>query len=176
MPRIVLIDETDISQDYRFIVIAVPFRKRAIPIYWKIYRKDAFDKMVYPNHNVLVQEFCYQFIKQFESALPNVKRPILVFDRGFARARYLMKPLMETGIEFVIRVCKNVCFYHKGNRIKLETLKDTNAYPDISYHNTEKLKLNLYVLRDTNHKEPFISYQNSLRNTHSILPINSGGG
>ncbi len=44
-----------------------------------------------------------------------------------------MKPLMETGIEFVIHVCKNVYFYHKGNRIKLETLKDTNAYPDISY-------------------------------------------
>ena len=167
--RILLIDETDILKDYRVIVVAVPFRKRAIPIYWKIYAKDAFDKMVYPSHNVLVQEFCYQFSKQFENALPNVKRPVLVFDRGFARARYLMKPLMEADIAFVIRVCKNVCFYHKGNRIKLETLKDTNAYPDISYHNTEKLKLNLYVFRDTNHKEPLYLVSNSLRNTQLYL-------
>ncbi len=75
--RILLIDETDILKEYRVIVVAVPFRKRAIPIYWKIYAKDAFDKRGYPSHNVLVQEFGYQFIKQFENALPNVKRPIL---------------------------------------------------------------------------------------------------
>ena len=67
----------------------VPFRKRAIPIYWKIYEKDAFKRMVYPSYNVLVQEFCDQFIKQFETAFPNVRKPIFVFDRGFARARYL---------------------------------------------------------------------------------------
>ena len=169
VPRIVLVDETDILRDYRVIVIAVPFRKRAIPIYWKIYKKDAFDKMVYPSHNVLVQEFCCRFIKQFETALPNVRKPVLVFDRGFARARYLMKPLMENGIEFVIRVCKNTCFYDNGQRIKLQTLKNTEAYSHISYHNTEKLKLNLLVFRDANHKEPLYLVSNSLQNTQLYL-------
>ncbi len=41
VPRTLLVDETDILRDYRSIVIAVPFRKRAIPIYWKLYKKDA---------------------------------------------------------------------------------------------------------------------------------------
>ena len=169
VPRILLVDETDILKNYRIIVIAVPFRKRAIPIYWKIYRKDAFDKVEYPSHNVLVQEFCCQFIVQFETALPNVCKPVLVFDRGFARARYLMKPLMEMGIEFVIRVCKNTCFYDKGQRIKLETLKDTTAYPNIFYHGTEKLKLNLFVFRDADHKEPLYLVSNSLKNAELYL-------
>ena len=66
VPRILLVDETDILKNYRIIVIAVPFRKLAISIYWKIYEKDAFKRMVYPSHNVLVQEFCSQFIKQFD--------------------------------------------------------------------------------------------------------------
>ena len=169
VPRIMLVDETDILKNYRIIVIAVPFRKRAIPIYWKIYRKDAFDKVEYLSHNVLVQEFCCQFIMQFETALPNVRKPVLVFDRGFARARYLMKPLMEMSIEFVIRVCKNTCFYDKGQRIKLETLKDTAAYPNIFYHGTEKLKLNLLVFRDAAHKEPLYLVSNSLKNTELYL-------
>ncbi|RKU24557.1 hypothetical protein C6497_08855, partial [Candidatus Poribacteria bacterium] len=68
--RILLVDETDILQDYRVIVIAAPFRKRAIPIYWQIYRKDSFDKMVFRSHNVLVQEFCKAFVQQFEKTLP----------------------------------------------------------------------------------------------------------
>ncbi len=169
VPRIVLVDETDILEHYRVIVMAVPFRKRAIPIYWKIYRKDAFDKMVYRSHNALVQEFCCEFIKHFENALPNVRRPILVFDRGFARAKYLMKPFMEAGIEFVIRVCPRTCFYHNSQRIKLETLQKIGAYPGISYHSTEKLKLNLYVFKDARHKEPLYLVSNSLRNTQLYL-------
>ena len=168
-PRFMLVDETDILQNYRIIVIAVPFRKRAIPIYWEIYEKDAFDKMVYPSHNVLVQEFCCQFIQQFETTLPNVRKPIFVFDRGFARARYLIKPLMKSGIKFVIRVCKNASFYDKGQRIKLETLKNTVSYPNISYHSTEKLKLNLLVFRDEDHKEPLYLVSNSLQNSQLYL-------
>lgn len=169
VPRIMLVDETDILQNYRIIVIAVPFRKRAIPIYWEIYEKDAFDKMVYPSHNVLVQEFCCQFIQQFETTLPNVRKPVFVFDRGFARARYLMKPLMKSGIEFVIRVCKNASFFDKGQRIKLETLNNTVSYPNISYHSTEKLNLNLLVFRDVDHQEPLYLVSNSLQNSQLYL-------
>ena len=169
VPRILLVDETDILKNYRIIVIAVPFRKRAIPIYWKIYRKDAFDKVEYPSHNVLVQEFCCKFIKLFETTLPNVRKPVLVFDRGFARARYLMKPLMEMRIDFVIRVCKNTCIYDKGQRIKLETLKDTAPYPNIFYHGTEKLELNLLVFRGADHKEPLYLVSNSLKNAELYL-------
>ena len=169
VPCILLVDETDILKNYRIVVIAVPFRKRAIPIYWKIYRKDAFDKVEYPSHNVLVQEFCCQFIKQFETALPNVRKPVLVFDKGFARARYLMKPLMEMVIEFVLRVFKNTCIYDKGQRIKLETLKEIAPYPNIFYHGTEKLKLNLLVFRDADHKEPLYLISNSLKNTELYL-------
>ena len=80
-----------------------------------------------------------------------------------------MKPFMENGIEFVIRVCKNTCFYDKGQRIKLQTLKNTEAYPNISYHNIEKLKLNLLVFRDANHQEPLYLVSKSLQNAQLYL-------
>ena len=48
---------------------------------------------------------------------------ILVFDRGFARAKYLMKPFMEAGIDF----CKN-SFYHNSQRIKLEMQKTISRH------------------------------------------------
>ncbi|MCE2403347.1 hypothetical protein J4G08_21035 [Candidatus Poribacteria bacterium] len=91
-----------------------------------------------------------------------------------------MKPLMETGIEFVGCVCPNACFYHKGQRIKLETLKNTDVYPNISYHSTKELKLNLYVFRDVRHKEPLYLISNSGQNaqlyrTYKNGPIKSGG-
>ncbi len=59
--RIQLIDETDILKDYRVLVVAVPFRKRAIPIYWKINAKNAFDKLLYPSHYTLVKSFVCHF-------------------------------------------------------------------------------------------------------------------
>lgn len=162
--RILLIDETDILKNYRVLVVAVPFRKRAIPIYWKIYAKDAFDKMVYPSHNTLIQEFCVAFLKVYTETLPNVVKPVLVFDRGFARTKYLMEPFIEAGIDFVIRVCKHTCIYHKGVRKKLQSIQETGSYPDIRYHNTLKLPLNLQVFKNPPHKEPLYLVSNCLRN------------
>ncbi|MDE0481386.1 MAG: transposase [Candidatus Poribacteria bacterium] len=68
-----------------------------------------------------------------------------------------------------MRVCKNACFYHKGQRIKLQTLKNTETYPNISYHSTEKLRLNLLVFRDANHQEPLYLVSNSLQNAQLYL-------
>ena len=67
-------------------------------------------------------------------------------------------------------------FYSKGQRIKLETQKNTEAYPNISYHSTEKLKLNLYVFRDVRHKEPLYPISNSGQNAQLYRPIKSGCG
>ncbi|RKU32055.1 hypothetical protein C6497_00005, partial [Candidatus Poribacteria bacterium] len=87
----------------------------------------------------------------------------------FARTKHLMKPFMECGIEFVIRVCKNSCFYDNGQRIKLETLQQTGTYPNILYHSTEKLRLNLYVFKDPQHKEPLYLVSNCLVNAQLYL-------
>ena len=45
--------------------------------------------------------------------------PVLVFDRGFARARYVIKFLDEKGIRVVMRVPRNVGVYVNGSLRKL---------------------------------------------------------
>lgn len=44
---LLLIDETDLLFGYKAIVVAIPFRMRAIPIYWKIYTNQQIQDMVY---------------------------------------------------------------------------------------------------------------------------------
>lgn len=58
---VLLIDLTDLLFGYKAIVIAIPFRMRAIPIYWKVYTDEQIQEMVYLSHNTLVWDFLLQF-------------------------------------------------------------------------------------------------------------------
>ena len=101
---LILIDETKLLGDFKAIVAAVPFRQRAIPIYWHIYTDAEIQQMRYKSHNEIIQRFCLTVRK----ALPQACEPVLIFDRGFARGRYVIKFLKTEQIPFVMRVRRNV--------------------------------------------------------------------
>ena len=150
---LILIDETQGLGDFKAIVAAVPFRQRAIPIYWHIYSDDEIRDLTYKSHNEIIQRFCVTVYQKTQKALSQGCEPVLIFDRGFARARYVIKFLKAAGIPFVMRVCRNVRITVNGEGKAVEHLHATGFYPQILYHATEQIQINLYIVRDTRFAE-----------------------
>lgn len=158
----ILIDETDLIGPFKAIVAAVPFRQRAIVIYFKVYTNFEIQSMRYLSHNTLVQKFCWRVNKIATQTLPKRSKPVLIFDRGFARGQHLMQWFMKRKIRFVIRVCKNTGLTVEGEVTTLKQLNRTGFFPNTVYHRSLKLRLNLYVARDENFDDPMYLVSNSL--------------
>ena len=111
----VLVDETDLPNGWKALVASIPFRNRAIPIFWCVYEDEEIRNMTYKSHNTLIQNFCLKVNALTLSVLGNKKqKPLLVFDRGFARAQYVIDFLKSKHIAFVMRICRNVGITHRG--------------------------------------------------------------
>ena len=82
---LILIDETKVLGNFKAIVAAVPFRHRALPIYWHIYTDAEIQDMTHKSHNEIIQRFCVTVYQKTQAALPCKCEPTLIFDRGFAR-------------------------------------------------------------------------------------------
>ena len=87
------------------------------------------------------------------------QRPVLVFDRGFARARFVIKFLKQRDIPFVMRVARHVGITLDGRLRKLDDLK-VGWYPHILYQSQEQIPLQLYILRDAAFKDPMYLISN----------------
>ncbi len=159
---LILVDETQVLGNFKAIVAAVPFRHRGIPIYWHIYTDAEIQAMRYKSHNEIIQRFCATVYQKTKAALPPTGEPTLIFDRGFARGRYVIKFLKAQQIPFVMRVCRNVRITVWGHVKTIEQLKTTGFYPQILYHQKELIRLNLYVVTDTRFAEPMYLISNHL--------------
>lgn len=154
--RFLLVDETDLLNDYKAIGASIPFRNRAIPVFFRVYTDEDIRNMTYKSHNTLVRDFC-QTLHAIASEV--AAKPVLVFDRGFARAKYIIAFLKAHEIAFVMRVCRNVCVTVKGSSRRLDDLTK-GSYPNVLYHNTHQIPLNLYIVRDPAFKEPMYLISN----------------
>ena len=47
----VLVDETDLPNGWKALVASIPFRNRAIPIFWCVYEDEEIRNMTYKSHN-----------------------------------------------------------------------------------------------------------------------------
>ena len=164
--QLILINETQVFGTFKAIVAAVPFRRRAIPIYWPIYTDAEIQDMTYPSHNEIVQRFCLTVYRQTQKVLLKACEPVLIFDRGFARGGYAIKFLQAERIPFVMRVCRNVQITVWGRVKPIEQVKATGFYPQILYHSTEWIRLNLYVVRDARFAEPMFLISNLMTGPH----------
>ena len=158
-----LVDETQLIGEWQALVVGVAFRHRAIPVFWFIYSNEQIREGVYMSHNEIIQYFC-EYVHQVALGVvskPN-QRPVLVFDRGFARARHVIKFLKDADIAFVMRVPRHVSIRLDGNLKKLDDVAD-GWYPHILYQTHEQLPLDLYILRDAAFKDPMYLISNRLR-------------
>ena len=158
-----LVDETKLIAGWKALVVALPFRHRAIPVFWFIYTDQQIRDGIYKSHNEIIQYFC-EFV--YQEALGVVsehqQRPILVFDRGFARARYVIKFLKVRDIEFVMRVARHVGITLDASPKKLDDLEN-GWYPYILYQAHEQIPLQLYIIRDEEtFKDPMYLISNRL--------------
>ena len=157
-----LIDETDLIGGWKSLVVAIPFRHRAIPVFSFIYSDAQIRAGIYKSHNELIQYFC-AFV--YQEALGVVskqhQRPVLVFDRGFARARYVIKFLKARDILFVMRVPRHVGVTLDGSLKKLDDL-EVGWYPRILYQTHEQIPLQLYIIRDAAFKDAMYLISNRL--------------
>ena len=159
-----LIDETDLLSGWKAIVVAIPFRHRAIPVFWFIYSDAQIREGLYKSHNEIIQYFC-GFV--YETALGGLsrqcQRPVLVFDRGFARAQHVIKFLKARDIAFVMRVPRHVGITLDGSVKKLDDLA-SGWYPHILYQVRQRIRLQLYIIRDeATFKDPMYLISNRLR-------------
>ena len=158
----ILIDETKLIGGYKAIVAAIPFGQRAIPIYWLIYSNDEINAMKYTSHNQIIETFCTTVYRLTSAGLPKGCQPVLIFDRGFARARYVIKYFNEHKMPFLMRVPKNVGVEIEGVSKPLKEITDTRFYPTIVYHRTERLVLRLYAIIDAQYDDPMYLISNDL--------------
>jgi hypothetical protein len=156
-----LVDETELIDGWKAIVAAIPFRNRAIPVYWLIYRDQEIRDLTYKSHNKIVQDFCLKVYNLSLTASPKKaqRAPVFVFDRGFARAKYVIDFLKQRNIGFVMRICRNVGITVAGSSRRLDTL-ESGSYPNVLYHKTYQIPLNLYVVRNPAFKEPMYLISN----------------
>lgn len=157
-----LVDETKLIAEWKALVVAVAFRHRAIPVFWFIYSDQQIRDGIYKSHNEIIQYFC-EFV--YQEALGVVskqhQRPVLVFDRGFARARSVIKFLKARDILFVMRVPRHVGITLDGSLKKLDDLED-GWYPQILYQAQEQIPVQLYIIRDKAFKDPMYLISNRL--------------
>lgn len=157
-----LVDETQLIAGWKALVVAIPFRHRAIPVFWFIYNDQQIRDGIYKSHNEIIQYFS-EFV--YQEALGVVakqhQRPVLVFDRGFARARYVIKFLKSRDILFVMRVPRHVGITLDASLKKLDDLED-GWYPHILYQAQEQIPLQLYIIRDDAFKDPMYLISNRL--------------
>ena len=157
-----LVDETKLIAGWKALVVALPFRHRAIPVFWFIYSDQQIREGIYKSHNEIIQYFC-EFV--YQEALGVVSkqhlRPVLVFDRGFARARYVIKFLKARDILFVMRVPRHAGITLNASLKKLDDLED-GWYPHILYQAQEQIPVQLYIIRDVAFKDPMYLISNRL--------------
>ncbi len=157
-----LVDETKLIAGWKALVVAIRFRHRALPVFWFIYKDQQIRDGIYKSHNEIIQYFC-EFV--YQEALGVVskhqQRPVLVFDCGFARARYVIKFLKVRDIVFVMRVPRHVGITLDASLKKLDDLED-GWYPHILYQTHEQIPVQLYIIRDEAFKDPMYLISNRL--------------
>ena len=157
-----LVDETQLIAGWKALVVALAFRHRAIPVFWFIYSDQQIRDGIYKSHNEIIQYFCeFVYQKALGVMSEQHQRPVLVFDRGFARARYVIKFLKVRDIAFVMRVPRHVGITLDASRKKLDDLED-GWYPHILYQTHEQIPLQLYIIRDDVFKDPMYLISNRL--------------
>ena len=97
----VIIDQSTLAGKWEVLWASIPFRGRAIPICFQVFRQQIFRQSDELSQNLLED----QFVRQVASLLPRSLRPVLLFDRGYARVP-LMQLLDTLSVYWVIRVRK----------------------------------------------------------------------
>lgn len=130
VPIIFIVDQTHVP-GAEAIFIAVPYRGRAIPVGFRLFRYPKITR----SQNLIEETW----VKYFLGLLPERVKPVLVFDRGYARTAFIRK-LKKWRVPFVMRVKGDVYVRQGDQRFKLKELPwkkgETRWFPNVRYTET----------------------------------------
>lgn len=151
---IILVDGVSLMYDYKAFVAAIPFRKRAIPIVFKVYTNHQIHDMTYLSENHIIWNFMDTVIDFLKQIMPD-RKVVFVFDRGFADEK-LMKYMECFASDYIIRVPKNCGIVGMEYKGKLSSFGHWGYFRDMFYHIRERIKVNLFCCENpSDAKDPF---------------------
>jgi Transposase DDE domain len=141
-----ILDQTTL-RGIQTLLIGLVFEGRVLPVAFSCFTYRTIQK----SQNILE----HALILAVMSCFPVESRPLLLMDRGYARAALLVKLLRE-GIPFLVRAKSNVLVYYQGKaralgRFSVPTGK-LQCY-SILYHSKQKIPLNLIIFRGKGYRE-----------------------
>ena len=156
---IVLVDGVELMYGYNAFVAAIPFRKRAIPIAFKVYTNQQIKDMVYLSENHRVWNFMDTVIDSVKMIIPN-RKVIFVFDRGFADEK-LMNYMNHFDSNYIMRVPKNCGIVGMEYKGKLSSFGHFGYFRDMYYHIKKQVKVNLYSAKNPlDERDPYFVVSN----------------
>jgi hypothetical protein len=156
---IILVDGVELMYGYKAFVAAIPFRKRAIPIAFKVYTNQQIKDMIYPSENIIIWNFMDIVIDTVKMIIPN-RKTIFVFDRGFADEK-LMNYMNYFDSNYIIRVPKNCGIVGMEYKGKLASFSHFGYFRDMYYHIKKQVKVNLYSAKNpSDDSDPYFVVSN----------------
>jgi len=156
---IILVDGVNLIYGYKAFVAAIPFRKRAIPIAFKVYTNQQIKDMIYQSENTIIWNFLDTTIDCLKSVMPD-RKVIFVFDRGFADEK-LMNYMNHFDWNYIMRVPKNCGIVGMEYKGKLSSFGHFGYFRDMYYHIKKQVKVNLYSAKNpSDDSDPYFVVSN----------------
>lgn len=156
---IILVDGLKLICNYKSFMAAIPFRKRAILIAFKVYKDEQIRDMTYPSENYIIWNFMDTLIDLIKRIMPD-RDVIFVFDRGFADEK-LIRYLESSDSRYVMRVPKSSGIVGLGYKGKLSGFDRWGYFKGVFYHIKEQIDVNLFCSENPSDKDdPFFVVSN----------------
>ncbi len=129
------------------LLMGLVFEGRVLPVAFSCFTYQTIQK----SQNILE----HALILAVMSCFPAEIRPLLIMDRGYARASLLLYLLRE-GILFLVRAKSNVLVYYRGKARTLGRFSVKTGqiqFYSVLYHSKQKIPLKLIIFRGRGYKE-----------------------
>lgn len=159
----VIIDQSTLDGRWEILWASIPFRGRALPIAFRLFTYEAIRQDPDGSQNRIEDAF----IRELVALLPREPKPLLLLDRGYARAS-LLKLLQTLEVAYVLRARRNV-WVQIGRRFegplgRLPVQPGTlRGFSDVLYHQQKRLRVRLAVTHDLEADEPWYLLTNLSR-------------
>lgn len=107
---ILLVDETKLADHLSIMVVALAYRKRAIPLSWRCYHQESW-----PSSQV---DLITSLLKQVAQGVPQGVVPLVQADRGIGTSPQLARSIEAMGWHYLLRVQGQCRFWEDGTQQK----------------------------------------------------------
>jgi len=163
-----IIDQSTIAGQWEVLWASVPFRGRALPVYFKLFQHADLRQDPEGSQNKLEN----QFVREVVALVPAGLCPLLLFDRGYARVS-LLRLLDSLPVKYVIRARKNVWVRYRhqyeGPLAHIPLRRgELLWWPQTIYQQEERYRLNLAMTWNGLAPEPWYLLTNLGRGATAV--------